>query len=111
MAPDRSHCRYLETMRSYFEDFFRRAKPLFNVTELRATARAKIDTEWRDGRVAGWEKAAGAEEELESGLFCPACKYLLRSPSVAFEKIRPTSIDRIFIILIRRETVHKTDRL
>ncbi|RUS17999.1 hypothetical protein BC937DRAFT_89252, partial [Endogone sp. FLAS-F59071] len=65
---------YLDTMRSYFEDFFRRAKPLFNITQLHTIARAKYDEEWREGRVVGWEKPAGAEEELESGLFCPACE-------------------------------------
>ncbi|RUS25551.1 hypothetical protein BC938DRAFT_471988, partial [Jimgerdemannia flammicorona] len=62
------------TLKSYFEDFFRRAKPLFNITDLRSTARATFEEQWREGKVIGWEKQAGAEEEMESGLFCPACE-------------------------------------
>lgn len=76
-------------MRSYFEDFFRRAKPLFNISQLQATTRAKFDDEWREGRVIGWEKPAGAEEELESGLFCPACEHLLRFLSIFFFPLNP----------------------
>ncbi|KAJ2557706.1 Pre-mRNA-splicing factor sap61 [Coemansia sp. RSA 1933] len=73
---NKGHKRYTEYLLSlcqYFEGFFLRAMPLFNVPRTRKEAEAVFAQQWHEGTVAGWE-GDSANGSLEQGLFCAACK-------------------------------------
>jgi hypothetical protein len=65
-----STCSYLNALFDYLYNFFRRAKPLFDLNELESKARQSFDEEWKQGKVPGWEEIETADQSL----FCPACE-------------------------------------
>ncbi|KAJ1734932.1 Pre-mRNA-splicing factor sap61 [Coemansia sp. Benny D160-2] len=64
---------YLQSLREYFEGFFLRAMPLFNVPKTHREAEEEFAQKWQKGEVAGWQ-----DDSLDSSsgqsLFCAACK-------------------------------------
>ncbi|KAJ2432797.1 Pre-mRNA-splicing factor sap61, partial [Coemansia sp. RSA 2424] len=80
------YARYLANLREYFEGFFERAMPLFDVSKAREEASAKFAYEWADRKVSGWEaEAAPAIGDAQAGdLFCAACnKQFEKSTTLA----------------------------
>ena len=67
--------RYLEHMSDYLYSFFRRAKPLFDLTELQEKASKELEANWQKGKIPGWEEIAN--ETSDPGLYCNACKFLI----------------------------------
>ncbi|CAM0138012.1 unnamed protein product [Umbelopsis sp. WA50703] len=65
---------YLTALRSYLESFFTRAKPLYNVENLRQKTEEQFENDWKERKVPGWEKKLGEEEEAQPQLFCVACQ-------------------------------------
>ncbi|KAL2919530.1 Pre-mRNA-splicing factor sap61 [Polyrhizophydium stewartii] len=73
-----AYLEYLETMRKYFESFFKRAKPLFNFEELRRSAILAFEKDWAEDSVDGWPFVIPEAGENEDGnesaqLYCLAC--------------------------------------
>eukprot|EP00842_Homolaphlyctis_polyrhiza_P005861 jgi/Hompol1/6276/HPOL_002520-RA len=80
---------YLESIRTYFESFFERAKPLFDYQSVRRQEVLDFDEAWDSDNVAGWESKgystaiAGnapiasrhgeADQQQSNGVFCLAC--------------------------------------
>ncbi|KAJ2880795.1 Pre-mRNA-splicing factor sap61, partial [Coemansia aciculifera] len=68
------YARYLKSLREYFDSYFLRAMPLFDLPKAREEASVKFSSEWADRKVVGWEVAAttgDAQSTVE--LFCAAC--------------------------------------
>ncbi|KAI8146779.1 hypothetical protein BJV82DRAFT_643323 [Fennellomyces sp. T-0311] len=63
---------YLDHMSEYLYSFFRRAKPLFDLTEMEEKAKKELEENWQQGKVAGWEEIAN--ETSDPGLYCNACQ-------------------------------------
>ncbi|CEP10293.1 hypothetical protein [Parasitella parasitica] len=61
---------YINQLFDYLHSFFRRAKPLYNITELEDEALDEFNRQWASGQVKGWEQVDTKNEEL----FCPACQ-------------------------------------
>ncbi|KAI8885730.1 hypothetical protein K501DRAFT_245453 [Backusella circina FSU 941] len=61
---------YLNALFDYLYNFFRRAKPLFDLQALEKKTRLGFDDEWKQGKVPGWEEI----ETVDHNLFCPACE-------------------------------------
>lgn len=64
-------------MKNYLESFFKRVKPLSNLDDIRNEAEREFNEKWAQGKVHGWEKQIGADDE-STDLFCVACKYLTK---------------------------------
>lgn len=64
---------YLTALQTYLEGFFARAKPLYNINDLREKTKEKFESDWKEKKVPGWEKKLGEEEEAQPQLFCIAC--------------------------------------
>ncbi|GAB5587772.1 Pre-mRNA-splicing factor sap61 [Umbelopsis nana] len=65
---------YLTALQTYLEGFFARAKPLYNINDLREKIKEKFESDWKEKKVPGWEKKLGEEEEAQPQLFCIACQ-------------------------------------
>lgn len=61
---------YLTELFQYLHSFFRRAKPLYDITALDEEALLEFNEQWEQGKVAGWEDV----DSKNHGLFCPACQ-------------------------------------
>lgn len=61
---------YLNELFEYLHGFFRRAKPLYNLSALEEEALAEFNQQWEQGQVKGWEEVDNSNQSL----FCPACQ-------------------------------------
>ncbi|KAJ1799416.1 Pre-mRNA-splicing factor sap61 [Coemansia sp. RSA 2399] len=61
---------YLLSLRQYFEGFFSRAMPLFNVPQTQKEAEGEFAQQWQKGEVAGWQDDDSSGQEL----YCATCK-------------------------------------
>ncbi|KAJ2857170.1 Pre-mRNA-splicing factor sap61 [Coemansia erecta] len=61
---------YLLSLRQYFEGFFARAMPLFNVPLTQKEAEEEFAQQWQKREVAGWEDDDSSGQEL----YCAPCK-------------------------------------
>ncbi|KAJ2015219.1 Pre-mRNA-splicing factor sap61 [Coemansia sp. RSA 455] len=60
------YMRYLDNLREYFDGYFSRAMPLFDLPKAREEAIAQFETEWSERKVIGWTTDTNA-------LYCAAC--------------------------------------
>ncbi|KAJ2080450.1 Pre-mRNA-splicing factor sap61 [Coemansia sp. RSA 988] len=67
------YAEYLCSLQEYFENFFARAMPLFDLPHARDQARDEFSEVWRKREVPGWETTV-ADDGGAGELFCPACK-------------------------------------
>ncbi|KAJ2742116.1 Pre-mRNA-splicing factor sap61 [Coemansia sp. BCRC 34301] len=68
------YLQYLKSLREYFEGYFVRAMPLFDVSKALEEAAAKFAGDWAAGKVAGWETATVAAGDVQVvELFCATC--------------------------------------
>ncbi|KAI9501559.1 hypothetical protein BX070DRAFT_228045 [Coemansia spiralis] len=70
---NRQYTDYLLSLRKYFEGFFARAMPLFNVRKTNMEAEENFALQWQNNEASGWETDT-ANGSLEQELFCAACK-------------------------------------
>lgn len=68
----------MKELKNYLESFFKRVKPLSNLDDIRNEAEREFNEKWAQGKVLGWEKQIGADDD-SADLFCVACKYLLNA--------------------------------
>ncbi|KAJ2707867.1 Pre-mRNA-splicing factor sap61 [Coemansia sp. IMI 203386] len=61
---------YLSSLCKYFEGFFARAMPLFDLPKVLAEAKAEFDDSWAQNTVKGWEINPNG---TDSGLVCKVC--------------------------------------
>jgi splicing factor 3A subunit 3 len=61
---------YLNQLFEYLHGFFRRAKPLYDLSTLEQEALAEFNQEWEQGQVKGWEQVDTGNQSL----FCAACE-------------------------------------
>ncbi|KAJ1826288.1 Pre-mRNA-splicing factor sap61 [Coemansia sp. RSA 2599] len=61
---------YLDSLRQYFEGFFARAMPLFNLPKVLADAKTEFENSWAQNAVSGWE---ASQSGADSGLVCKVC--------------------------------------
>jgi hypothetical protein len=67
---------YLKNLREYFESFFRRARPLTSLAELKREAEEEFNEQWKAGTFPGWDHQRDKLNDAEQdALFCPACNY------------------------------------
>ncbi|KAJ2810147.1 Pre-mRNA-splicing factor sap61, partial [Coemansia sp. 'formosensis'] len=72
------YTRYLDSLQEYFNGYFARAMPLFDVPKARAEALAQFDAKWVERKVVGWEDAEARE------LYCAVCdKQFEKSTTLA----------------------------
>ncbi|KAJ1665475.1 Pre-mRNA-splicing factor sap61 [Coemansia sp. RSA 1813] len=64
---------YLFSLRQYFEGFFLRAMPLFNVPSTQKEAEEEFAQQWQKRKAADWEDNS-SDGSLGQELFCAACK-------------------------------------
>ncbi|KAJ1820569.1 Pre-mRNA-splicing factor sap61 [Coemansia sp. RSA 2671] len=75
------YARYLDSVREYFDGYFARAMPLFDLPKAKEEAIALFATEWVEGRVPGWTPD---EEAKPQALYCAACdKHFEKSTTLA----------------------------
>ncbi|PKC73150.1 hypothetical protein RhiirA1_530621 [Rhizophagus irregularis] len=67
------YLKYLKELKNYLESFFKRVKPLSNLDDIRNEAEREFNEKWAQGKVHGWEKQIGADDD-STDLFCVACK-------------------------------------
>ncbi|KAI9006135.1 hypothetical protein BC832DRAFT_556216 [Gaertneriomyces semiglobifer] len=65
--------RYLQTLHSYVESFFRRTQPLVHLVDVRQEALSEFEQQWEAETVAGWEAQAAEDDKSVGDLFCVAC--------------------------------------
>ncbi|OZJ06928.1 hypothetical protein BZG36_00173 [Bifiguratus adelaidae] len=75
---------YLTLLYQYLESFFSRAKPLYNLPDLRERTRKQFDQQWSEGKVPGWEKKLGEDDVDMNGeaMFCLACEKQFSNQAV-----------------------------
>ncbi|KAI8379558.1 uncharacterized protein BYT42DRAFT_598546 [Radiomyces spectabilis] len=71
---------YLDHFKQYLYSFFRRANPLYNLTELEEKAKRELDENWAAGKIPGWEEVA--TDDADESLFCVACQKKFAKQSV-----------------------------
>lgn len=69
---------YLSNLHDYLYNFFRRARPLYNVQELEQKTQEQFSKEWEEGKVKGWEESVNEQQ----GLFCQACQKAFSKQTV-----------------------------
>ncbi|KAJ2860028.1 Pre-mRNA-splicing factor sap61 [Coemansia aciculifera] len=76
------YAQYLDSLREYFDGYFLRAMPLFDVPKARDEAIAQFDTEWAERKVLGW--TADEDTAKVRALYCAACdKQFEKSTTLA----------------------------
>ncbi|KAI9361456.1 hypothetical protein BD770DRAFT_425804 [Pilaira anomala] len=60
---------YLNELFQYLHGFFRRSKPLYDITALEEEALPEFNQQWEQGKVPGWDL-----DTTNHDLFCPACQ-------------------------------------
>jgi splicing factor 3A subunit 3 len=61
---------YLNQLFEYLHSFFRRAKPLYDLSTLEQEALVEFNQQWEQGQVKGWEEV----DTSNHSLFCAACQ-------------------------------------
>lgn len=79
-----AYARYLDGLHDYFQDYFARAKPLFDLKPVVEACTALFEEHWAAGQVPGWEEAAQREAAVDpaQGIFCGPCQKLFTNRSV-----------------------------
>ncbi|PIA17323.1 hypothetical protein COEREDRAFT_41218 [Coemansia reversa NRRL 1564] len=67
------YAEYLRSLQEYFESFFARAMPLFDLPHARNQAREEFSEAWKKREVPGWDSTV-TDDGGAGGLFCTACK-------------------------------------
>ncbi|KAJ2611044.1 Pre-mRNA-splicing factor sap61 [Coemansia sp. RSA 1365] len=62
-----------KNLQEYFESFFARAMPLFDLPHARKQAREEFSDAWKKREVPGWHSTV-TDSSGAGGLFCAACK-------------------------------------
>ncbi|KAG0762578.1 hypothetical protein G6F57_005117 [Rhizopus arrhizus] len=70
---------YLNQAIDYLYDFFRRARPLYDVTKLETAAKEEFDRLWQSGELEGWKDVIG---NADQSLYCAACQKQFTKLSV-----------------------------
>lgn len=73
-------CRYIKNLHTYLLSFMKRTLPLVDVDTLMADATSEFETQWEDGKVAGWVDATVAKPAANghgaaAGIWCASCKF------------------------------------
>ncbi|KAI9316112.1 hypothetical protein BX666DRAFT_1955246 [Dichotomocladium elegans] len=74
--------KYLDAMCDYFYSFFRRAKPLFDLDELKHKSREELDEKWTKGELPGWEEMKDLSEKSTADLYCNVCQKQFSTQTV-----------------------------
>lgn len=69
---------YLQDLYDYLYSFTRRARPLFNVSELEQKTQDEFNKDWEQGQVTGWEDSVNEQQ----GLYCQACQKAFTKQTV-----------------------------
>jgi splicing factor 3A subunit 3 len=76
-----SYMEYISGLKKYFEDYFRKAQPLYNIEELQRVIENEFKEAWEEGTLPGWPKEDQMEED-DNDLFCIACKKQFQNKTV-----------------------------
>lgn len=77
-----SYKNYINNLKGYFEGYFKKAQPLFNLKELNDIIENEFEESWNEGTVPGWKKDDNMEEDNTDELFCVACKKQFQNKTV-----------------------------
>ncbi|KAJ2157866.1 Pre-mRNA-splicing factor sap61 [Coemansia sp. RSA 552] len=71
-SKDAQYAEYLDSVCTYFEGFFARAMPLFDVGQVKREAQEAFEAAWAKRQTA--EGTEGASEDSTKALFCAVCQ-------------------------------------
>jgi len=77
-----SYTEYINGLKNYFEEYFKKAQPLYNIEELQRVIENEFKEAWEEGTLPGWPKEDKMEDDEENDLFCVACKKQFQNKTV-----------------------------